>query len=52
MKGRGPEITREELQNQLTAHLGVQHVHSEYGMTELLSQAYSQKTEDFIVRLG
>ena len=47
MKGRGPEITREELQTQLTTHLGVQHVHSEYGMTELLSQAYSQKNGRF-----
>jgi len=47
MKGRGHEITRGELQNQLTKHLGVQHVHSEYGMTELLSQAYSQKNGRF-----
>ncbi len=47
MKGRGPEITREELQAQLTTHLGVEHVHSEYGMTELLSQAYSQKNGRF-----
>lgn len=47
MKGRGEEITREELQEQLSTHLGVQHVHSEYGMTELLSQAYSQKNGRF-----
>ena len=47
MKGRGTEITREELQEKLRTHLGVQHVHSEYGMTELLSQAYSQRNGRF-----
>ena len=47
MKGRGPEITREELQTQLAEHLGVEQVHSEYGMTELLSQAYAQKDGRF-----
>ena len=31
MKGRGPEITREELQTQLANHLGVEQVHSEIG---------------------
>lgn len=41
MKGRRPEITREELHAMLKKNLNIQQVHSEYGMTELLSQAYS-----------
>lgn len=42
MKGRRKEITREELHSFLTERLGVETIHSEYGMTELLSQAYSK----------
>lgn len=41
MKGRRREMTRDELHGLLTAGLGVARIHSEYGMTELLSQAYS-----------
>jgi acyl-protein synthetase LuxE len=41
MKGRRTEITRMELHNELRAHFNVDTIHSEYGMTELLSQAYS-----------
>jgi hypothetical protein len=41
MKGRRPEITRSELHAGLMAKFGVPAIHSEYGMTELLSQAYS-----------
>lgn len=41
MKGRRPELTREELHGILKAAFGVNAIHSEYGMTELLSQAYS-----------
>jgi len=41
MKGRREEITRQELHGVLTKKFGVQVIHSEYGMTELLSQAYS-----------
>jgi hypothetical protein len=41
MKGRREEITRIELHNLLKQKLGVNQIHSEYGMTELLSQAYS-----------
>ncbi len=41
MKGRREEITRVELHNILKKKLGVSKIHSEYGMTELLSQAYS-----------
>jgi hypothetical protein len=41
MKGRRKEITRPELHAFLKERLGVQAIHAEYGMTELLSQAYS-----------
>ena len=41
MKGRRKEITREEVHQFLENNLGVKNVHSEYGMTELLSQGYS-----------
>ena len=42
MKGRRKEMIREELHNQLCKGFGVGAIHSEYGMTELLSQAYSK----------
>ena len=41
MKGRRREMIREELHQTLCNGFGVQEIHSEYGMTELLSQAYS-----------
>ena len=41
MKGRRKEMIREELHEILTKGFGVSVIHSEYGMTELLSQAYS-----------
>ncbi|MBC3786816.1 acyl transferase [Spirosoma utsteinense] len=41
MKGRRKELLREEVHEVLTDRLGISRVHSEYGMTELLSQAYS-----------
>jgi hypothetical protein len=41
MKGRGVEMTRDALHETLKKKLGVLKIHSEYGMTELLSQAYS-----------
>ncbi len=41
MKGRRKEMIREELHAHLKKGFGVDHIHSEYGMTELLSQAYS-----------
>jgi hypothetical protein len=41
MKGRKKEITREEVHAQLRRQFGGVSVHTEYGMTELLSQAYS-----------
>jgi len=42
MKGRRKEMIREELHHELKKGFGVEHIHSEYGMTELLSQAYSK----------
>ncbi len=42
MKGKRKEMVREELHELLTDGFGVQAIHSEYGMTELLSQAYSK----------
>jgi phenylacetate-coenzyme A ligase PaaK-like adenylate-forming protein len=41
MKGKRKEMIREELHKQLCEGFGVTAIHSEYGMTELLSQAYS-----------
>ncbi|RDI15738.1 acyl transferase [Flavobacterium sp. AG291] len=41
MKGRRKEMIREELHEVLCNGFGVSKIHSEYGMTELLSQAYS-----------
>ncbi len=41
MKGMRKELIREELHQVLTKGFGVDCIHSEYGMTELLSQAYS-----------
>ena len=42
MKGRRKEMIREELHDVLKAGFGVSEIHSEYGMTELLSQGYSK----------
>lgn len=42
MKGRRKEMTRAEVHALLCNQLGVDSIHSEYGMTELLSQAYSK----------
>ncbi|CAM3794199.1 acyl transferase [Mucilaginibacter galii] len=42
MKGRRKEMIREELHEILCSGFGVEGIHSEYGMTELLSQAYSK----------
>jgi hypothetical protein len=41
MKGRRKELIREELHEFLGSRFSVAQIHSEYGMTELLSQAYS-----------
>lgn len=42
MKGRRKELIRNELHQLLCQGFGVDSIHSEYGMTELLSQAYSK----------
>lgn len=42
MKGRRKEMIRKELHQILAKGFGVEKIHSEYGMTELLSQAYSK----------
>ena len=42
MKGRRKELIRKELHQYLKNGFGVSEIHSEYGMTELLSQAYSK----------
>jgi hypothetical protein len=43
MKGRRREITRQELHQRLKTGLGPTEIHSEYGMSELLSQAYGKE---------
>ncbi len=47
MKGRRKELTRSELHAILKASFGIKSVHSEYGMTELFSQAYSKGNGKF-----
>ncbi len=47
MKGRRKEMIREELHTILCDGFGVNTIHSEYGMTELLSQAYSKRNGIF-----
>lgn len=48
MKGRGKELTRNELHQLLCNAYSVENIHSEYGMTELLSQAYSAGNGRFV----
>ncbi|GJM32944.1 MAG: acyltransferase [Saprospiraceae bacterium] len=48
MKGRRREITRTELHEILKKAFAVPHIHSEYGMTELFSQAYAPRDGKFI----
>lgn len=43
MKGRRKELIRQEVHHILTQAFSVDHIHSEYGMTELFSQAYAAK---------
>jgi hypothetical protein len=43
MKGRKKELVRSEVHAVLKEALGLQAIHSEYGMTELLSQAYARE---------
>lgn len=48
MKGKREELTREAVHEELKNNLGLSVVHSEYGMTELLSQAYSKGEGRFL----
>lgn len=48
MKGRKEEIVRTELHQILREGFGVPQIHSEYGMTELLSQAYTREDGRFV----
>jgi hypothetical protein len=48
MKGRREEISRAKLHEKLCRGFGIRHIHSEYGMTELLSQAYSKGNGKFL----
>ncbi|MBS1729600.1 MAG: acyl transferase [Bacteroidetes bacterium] len=48
MKGRKKEITRQELHDFLKGRFELDQIHSEYGMTELLSQAYAKRDGRFI----
>jgi hypothetical protein len=47
MKGMRKEIIREELHSRLCKGLKVKNIYSEYGMTELLSQAYTRGDRQF-----
>lgn len=47
MKGRGKELSRNELHSILSNGFGVKNIHSEYGMAELMSQAYSKENGVF-----
>lgn len=49
MKGRRKEMIREEVHSVLKPYFGVQTIHSEYGMTELMSQAYSKGEGKYII---
>ena len=48
MKGKRREITKNEMRDVLRAKINVKSLFSEYGMTELLSQAYSKDNNSFI----
>jgi len=48
MKGRRRELTRREVHDYLKQQFSVDAIHSEYGMTELLSQAYSKGEGRFV----
>ncbi len=47
MKGKRKEMTKEEMHQELVAGFGCEYIASEYGMCELLSQAYSDKNGVF-----
>ena len=47
MKGKRKEIIKEEVHQILCSAFKLDNIHSEYGMTEMLSQSYSQKNGVF-----
>jgi phenylacetate-coenzyme A ligase PaaK-like adenylate-forming protein len=47
MKGRRKEMIREEVHKDLSASFNLANIHSEYGMTEMLSQGYSERNGEF-----
>ncbi|WP_143960051.1 acyl-CoA synthetase family protein [Litoribacter populi] len=49
MKGRRREMIREEVHEILTRYFKVNKIHSEYGMTELMSQAYSKGVGKYVL---
>jgi len=49
MKGRRKEMVRAEVHEQLCSFFQVDSIHSEYGMTELLSQVYSKGNGKYVV---
>ncbi|MCB0664523.1 MAG: acyl transferase [Saprospiraceae bacterium] len=48
MKGRGQELSRTDLHSYLATQFGTGNIYSEYGMTELMSQAYSDFNGKFV----
>ena len=52
MKGRRKEIIRNDLHKKLMKSFNVDAIHSEYGMTELLTQAYSKRNGFFVTHHG
>ena len=52
MKGRRKELSRPEVHRILGRAFGARQIHSEYGMTELLSQAYSRSDGLFELPAG
>ena len=48
MKGKRKELIKHEVHKKLKKSFSVKNIHSEYGMTELLSQAYSKNDNIFI----
>lgn len=49
MKGRRKEMIREEVHEILKPYFGVAEIHSEYGMTELMSQSYSKGEGKYMI---
>lgn len=48
MKGRGMMLDRQKLHDRIAAAFSLPNIYSEYGMTELMSQAYTNKHQQFV----